>query len=86
MRLYFATRLINFFSVAVIMDLSLAFTVWVLLPQSGDGWTDSMEQSPSSQANSHSASQEIPRVSWNPKIHYHVHKSLPLVPILNGVN
>jgi hypothetical protein len=28
-----------------------------------------MEQSPSWEANSHSASQEIPRLSWNPKVH-----------------
>jgi hypothetical protein len=33
-----------------------------------------MEQSPSSQANSHSASQEIPWILWIPKVHYHVHK------------
>jgi hypothetical protein len=29
-----------------------------------------MEQSPSSEANSHSASQEIPRLFWNPEVHY----------------
>jgi len=30
---------------------------------------------------SHSASQEIPHLLWNPKLHYHVHKSLQAVPI-----
>jgi len=29
-----------------------------------------MEQSPSWEANSHSAAQEITRLLWNPRIHY----------------
>jgi len=31
-----------------------------------------MGQSPSCEANGHSASQEIPQILWNPKFHYHV--------------
>jgi hypothetical protein len=34
-----------------------------------------MEQSFSSQAYSHSSSQEIRRPLWNPKVQYRVHKS-----------
>jgi len=45
-----------------------------------------MKQSPFWEANSHSASQEIPCLTWNPNIHHHVHKNLPLVPMLIQMN
>ena len=44
--------------------------------------TYSMVQSPSREANWFAASQEIPRILWNPKVHYRTHKRPPSVPIL----
>ena len=44
--------------------------------------TYSMVQSPSWEANWFAASQEIPRILWNPKVHYRIHKLPPPVLIL----
>jgi len=45
--------------------------------------TYSMEQISSWEANWFAASQEIPRVLWNPTVHYRIHQCLTPVPILN---
>ena len=45
-----------------------------------------MVQSPSWEANWFAASQEIPRISWNPKVHYRTHKRPSSVPILGQPN
>ena len=45
-----------------------------------------MVQSPSSEANWFAASQEIPRISRNPKVHYRTHNRPPTVSILGQPN
>ena len=45
-----------------------------------------MVQSPSWEANWFAASQEIPRISRNPKVHYRIHNSPPPVPILSQLD
>ena len=45
-----------------------------------------MEHNPSSEANRFSASQEIPHILWNPKIHYRIHNSPPFAPNLSHFN
>jgi hypothetical protein len=47
---------------------------------------NSKEESPSWEANSCSATQNIPCLLWNPTFHYLVHKSLPLVSIWTQIN
>ena len=48
--------------------------------------TYSMVQRPSWEANWFAASQEIPRISRNPKVHYRTHKRLPHISILGPPN
>ena len=70
------------------------FLKWQILVQNLDDQRDvqnikltySMVQSPSWEANWFAASQEIPRISRNLKVHYRTHKLPPPVSILGQPN
>jgi hypothetical protein len=60
-----------------------------IIPISGKNYTlltYSMVQNPSWEANWFAASQEIPRILWNPKVHHRTHKNYTTYPNLHISN
>jgi len=45
-----------------------------------------MQHSPSGEADRFSASQEIPRILWNPKDHYRIQQNSPPVRVLSQIS
>ena len=60
-------------------------TAWSVLPALKK-LTESLKQNPSWETNRFSASQEILRVIWNPKVHYGIHNNPQNFPIPSPIN
>jgi hypothetical protein len=45
-----------------------------------------MELSPSEESGGFAATSELPNILWTPKVHYPVHKSPLMVPVLSQIN
>jgi len=72
---------ISSFSLQISLILkSKVFTYWCYKQEEISLFTYSMGQNLSWEANQFEASQHIPHILWNQKVHYHIHKGPPTPP------
>ena len=83
---YKFVQIINMFRILFVFTDSVVTAVAQWLRCCAYLLTYSMVPSPSWEANWFAASQEIPRISWNPEVHYRTHKRPPPIPILGHPN
>ena len=82
-----STYLFTYLLLPYLLTHSLTYLLTHLLTHSlTPSLTYSMVQSPSWEAYWFAASQKIPCISWNPKVHYRTHKRPPPVSILGQPN
>ena len=62
----------------------MSFEHWILLIIKRGTKVQGM--SPSWETNRFLASQEFPHILWKQKVHYHIHKSMPPVPLLSQIS
>jgi predicted PurR-regulated permease PerM len=74
----FLIYLLTYFLTSVLTYLLIYLLMYI--------FTNSIQHSPPWEANRFAASQEIPHISWNPKIYFRIHKRPPPVSILSQLN
>ena len=82
---FFTTYLLTVLYFTLLYFTLLYFT-YLLTHSPIHSLTHSMEQSTSWGANRFTTGQESPCILWDPKVHFHIYKCPPPVPILGQIN